>query len=450
MSTDYVCEHCFRDKILASKIKKAGTVRTCKFCLKTGHSIRLIDAIPLIAPVFWKYYRPKISNDDIDDIISDLIEINLESAISELTKGNKKAVESIAKLLTQANLVDFSPECNLDKFSESDLYIEDDQQDERFNRIWEKYTKAIKHSSRFFNNEAKELLDLVFSDIDGTFSRAKESPIVKLLSSDNSITLFRGRVALNENEKIKILKNPRGELGAVPSKMAKNGRMNPVGISIFYFAMDEKTCIAELRPPVGSSAITAQFRLTKDIQVFDFSIASKIFNSYSYFDDEYLAKVERSKFFRKIEKRLTAPVMPGDENIDYLPSQVILEYLSTCFDKNIDGIIYPSVQRGKLGRNIALFSQISNEYLKRESKREKPIDIDVDYDYEDEAYSVVLTYKNDPKTNSTITTAATVEIVPDSTRINKVKFIDIQTKETLCHEHVLNRDKYKNAKFKVK
>ena len=108
------------------------------------------------------------------------------------------------------------------------------------------------------------------------------------------------------------------------------------------------------------------------------------------------------------------------------------------------------MQRGKQGRNIALFSQISNEYLKSESKREKPIDVDVDYDYEDESYSVVLTYKNDPKDSPKITNAATVEIVPDSVKINEVEFIDIQTKETLCHEHVLNRKKYINAKFKAK
>ncbi len=46
--------------------------------------------------------------------------------------------------------------------------------------------------------------------------------------------------------------------------------MNAPGISVFYGALDEATCIAEARAPVGSHVVVAKFHLLRPVRLLDF------------------------------------------------------------------------------------------------------------------------------------------------------------------------------------
>jgi hypothetical protein len=52
---------------------------------------------------------------------------------------------------------------------------------------------------------------------------------------------------------------------------------------------------------------------------------------------------------------LTKPVMPEEENFEYLPTQIVAEYLAEKIKPNIDGIIFSSSQTQNDERNIILF-----------------------------------------------------------------------------------------------
>lgn len=52
--------------------------------------------------------------------------------------------------------------------------------------------------------------------------------------------------------------------------------------------------------------------------------------------------------------------MPGEEEMDYLPTQVIAEFLAVPDGLNIDGIRHPSVQAGHQGNNIIFFHEHGN------------------------------------------------------------------------------------------
>ena len=48
--------------------------------------------------------------------------------------------------------------------------------------------------------------------------------------------------------------------------------MNPTGVSVFYGAFNAKTCLAEIRLPVGATAVTASFRVVRPINVLDLTV----------------------------------------------------------------------------------------------------------------------------------------------------------------------------------
>jgi len=58
--------------------------------------------------------------------------------------------------------------------------------------------------------------------------------------------------------------------------------------------------------------------------------------------------------------------MPDDKALDYLPTQAIADFLSADVKVSIDGVLYPSVERGEGKVNIVLF---------RKSSRVKPLEI---------------------------------------------------------------------------
>ena len=67
------------------------------------------------------------------------------------------------------------------------------------------------------------------------------------------------------------------------------------------------------------------------------------------------------KFMTTFMNEIARPCLPDDEHLDYVPTQVVSEYLTHLHkfkrgesDKTIDAIIYRSAQNGN-GKNIAIF-----------------------------------------------------------------------------------------------
>jgi len=144
--------------------------------------------------------------------------------------------------------------------------------------------------------------------------------------------------------------------------------MNAEGISVFYGSFDRKTCIAELRPFIGSTVVTAEFGLQKPIRVLDFQLLEECYNDQplSYFQPDFKDKVVNRHFLRRLHSKIGEPVLPGDEN-EYLTTQVLSEYLSTIIQPPIDGIIFSSVQL-EGGLNIVLFGHVLD--IRLDAKRD--------------------------------------------------------------------------------
>jgi hypothetical protein len=50
------------------------------------------------------------------------------------------------------------------------------------------------------------------------------------------------------------------------------GRMNPSGIALFYGALELETCLAEVRPPVGSQVVCGAFLLRRTVLLLDLTL----------------------------------------------------------------------------------------------------------------------------------------------------------------------------------
>ncbi|MGN7744735.1 RES family NAD+ phosphorylase [Pseudomonas sp. 22515] len=156
-----------------------------------------------------------------------------------------------------------------------------------------------------------------------------------------------------------ITRNPSRNLAAPPKQKASGGRMNAAGVPVFYGALDRETCISELRPPVGCTVVSGEFRLNDEIRVLDFKRIEKadLGPEPSFFDQGYYVKSGRRELLRYLHNEITIPVLPGAE-AEYLTSQIIAEYLATCCKPRIDGVIFKSVQNPP-GSNIVLFSHVA-------------------------------------------------------------------------------------------
>lgn len=142
-------------------------------------------------------------------------------------------------------------------------------------------------------------------------------------------SLFRARVFQSEESLHTALEKAELSIGPPPPKAAAAGRMNARGIPVFYGAMDPHVALAEVRPPVGSRVVVAQFDIMRPLQLLDVEALRLLSVGGSAFDPQYMARKQMASFLRDLSEQMTRPVMPDDETLDYLPTQVIAEYLAS-------------------------------------------------------------------------------------------------------------------------
>jgi hypothetical protein len=135
--------------------------------------------------------------------------------------------------------------------------------------------------------------------------------------------------------------------------------MNANGISMFYGASDKGVALAEVRPPVGSRALTAEFQIVRPLRLLDVTALQSIYVEGSVFDPGYLEQLSLAKFMGRLSERITMPVMPDDEPTEYLITQMIADYLARRPEPALDGILFPSVQSPGDHRNVVLFHHAS-------------------------------------------------------------------------------------------
>lgn len=130
--------------------------------------------------------------------------------------------------------------------------------------------------------------------------------------------------------------------------------MNPAGISMFYCSQNKNLTIKEVVDFDSKTKLfytTAIFRNIYELKLVDLS---KLPEPPSIFDNEESPNIEVLNFLREFVIDISKPIDNNDSITEYIPTQVVTEYLRFNPALNVDGIIYPSAKDNTF-TNIVLF-----------------------------------------------------------------------------------------------
>lgn len=239
---------------------------------------------------------------------------------------------------------------------------------------WRQMQDSLQHEARLINPEATKVLDRVFGGIHADRTTGGLPVLVDAGPDTDLNRLYRARTFQTEEALLEALEHPERLLGTPAPGSGPAGRMNAKGQPAFYGASTEDVAIAEVRPPVGAWVTTSAFSVTRPIKLLDLRNLGNVQldPNLSLFDPRSIEKAQRRDFLRHLAKQLTQPVMPESQDRDYLPTQVVADYLATHRLGPVDGIIYASVQKPNkswihaeessdemTGFNVALFPRAS-------------------------------------------------------------------------------------------
>lgn len=290
-----VCGSCFGDKYLKRRIQKEGIKDRCSYCGKNCKCLLLTEVADFFEHAIREHYQRAPESSEFEwrldknpscvrDLyqIQDLI-IELGSTRDDIALDIQQELESRGRRESFEYIdsgVDFNSEC---------CYMPKDVSSGEFGKEWGDFERCLKNESRYFSHKSTQILDKVFKDLE-KYHTVHVKPVIVNARPDEQIqNLFRARVFQSRDELLESLKEPEKSLSAPPADKAKPGRMNASGISVFYGSLKDKDAIAEVRPPVGSDVVVAEFIIIRPLRLLDVIALQNLYEFGSVFDVNYIA-----------------------------------------------------------------------------------------------------------------------------------------------------------------
>lgn len=154
---------------------------------------------------------------------------------------------------------------------------------------------------------------------------------------DDRTILFRARI-VDKDLRIEEM-NPYKEMSPAPIHATRNNRMSPAGISYMYLANKVSTCLHEICAKQGDFVLVGSFVPKKPLKMLDLSrhphiVIPSIFNPDYDHDLRWM-----DEFIQSFKREISKPVQDGEKEIEYVPTQVLAEYIRKL---GYEGIVYES------------------------------------------------------------------------------------------------------------
>ena len=365
--TKFVCHECIGDEFLSDEVKNQVVSSLCSYCDEERPAMTLEAIADRVEIAISEHYdltpdHPTEPEEFVILAISrewDRKGELVEWVIAEMAGVEEKIARDVQELLNMKSYYPAVRDGDEAPFGYEAMYEEKGANVLGFKYTWNEFRRDIRSRARFFNTAAEENLGYIFGDLTALESYDGRAVIREISPEAEDRFIWRARQAYSDKELEAILKLPAQEIGRPPSSLAKSGRMNAHGIPVFYGALGEDTCVSEVRPPVGSSVVVGKFEVLKPLKLLDLGVLAQVVAKGSYFDPGYVGRKNRAAFLQQLVDEISRPVMPGDEQLEYIATQVVAEYLSRKSELRLDGIIFPSSQTGGDGRNVVLFNHAS-------------------------------------------------------------------------------------------
>ncbi len=340
---DLLCWECIADPVLRQWVKDNGHAGRCTFCDKRRVACTMPEVAREIDDTLREFYRPAeetahiVEESDNPQYWADGQDAT--EVIEEAAGVERSVAEAIDSYMSEDESRDVRD--GADAFYGGTLLEHIAIYPHEFMGIWLDFEMRLKHEVRFFDEAGRHSLDELFAELP---SIAGGKAIVTVDPGADFSTLYRARIADQKSDAEAILRNPGLHLGPPPVHRARAGRMNPIGIPAFYGAFSADAAIAEVRPPVGSTVAVGKFILLRTVRLLDVSFLPFAYHDESIFSPSYDHLRNKVGFLEKFHRRISRPVLPSDEALEYLPTQAVAAYVQNVM--GLDGMIYGSTQVG--------------------------------------------------------------------------------------------------------
>lgn len=344
MTIERVCSSCFGDNALRSWVRDVGGPRGCDACGKfDSPTCKIEDVCEYIETCLRKYWCFAVE------------QLPYESAEG----GYLGATWTTYELLREEVCISLPRDKDDRLFHEileeliDETWCEYDwltlDHDVALRSSWERFCKTVKHKRRFFFHA------------DGTDDRDSFTPSTLLeaiarICQDMGLVrdlpqgtrLWRARPDI-----LKRRKATAADFGPPPVEVAlQSNRMNPPGIPMLYLASTARTALIETR---AKESRVGKWKTLRPVRILDLR---RLPDCPGYFSDVARNHRLALRFLHHFADDIMTPVARDQRvHIDYLPSQVVTEFLRDYdFDEGkLDGVAYGSTVH-RAGWNVALFT----------------------------------------------------------------------------------------------
>jgi hypothetical protein len=353
-----ICVECVTPEQFKALISSVGKEAHCHYCKNIGKTIERASLFQHIEELFCEniateddlssYEYGMLYEGGSDDIT---VEQDFEIVLSDWFElGEEPYFDDLCESFSIEFVTD-------EKGRASHFYSDDGQLEQnRYEDRWKKFVTDIEHAHRFFNPSAKSFLDSVFTHL------CSADDILKaecMRTIEKGTSLFRARAASTHDEIKAIAENPASQLGPVPKRKARSQRMTPDGISALYCALDRETCLSEIRSITGDNVVSIAMTPINHLNLLDLTKLNALTGpSLTILDMGYRESLHRKGFVDSLVKKMSKP-KGRNEELSYLSTQVVFEYLRLRFGGQVDGLVFPSVQTGEKGTNVVFFPERS-------------------------------------------------------------------------------------------
>lgn len=406
-----ICSSCIEEPYLQRQIEAQGIKFTCHYCGEMSTCFTLERVCDLTDEAIQEYFtRTSVEPSDLEYVMIKHASLDwyregdeVQHVIENLLQTRSEAACDIQQLLEE-RYSDF--DCDQmgeeTEFASGSYYVENRQIDTgHLDSMWNRFVISLKTESRYVNNSIRDTLEGIFSGVETMQAGAGQAVIKEAGPGTTLPYLYRARWSRSHDELEKMLVMPDIEIGPPPHLNSASNRMNAKGISVFYGSNSAETAIPETRPPVGCTAVSARFNLLRPLRLLNLPALESVRESGSMFDPNFKIKSAQAAFLRKLTSRITTPVLPGEEDFSYIPTQVIAEYLADTTQLSLDGILYPSVQESgnqpSENFNVVLFHKASRvHYLPLPEKKHCQISYGHQYSDDDWEPDICVTQTEEP------------------------------------------------------
>lgn len=362
-SAKYICSNCISDKFLSKEIEDDGHPNDCTSCEDMDSACwpleQLAERVKVVfdsnytltssEPDAWQY---ALMRDKESNYVWERAGDSVISIVEDLTGLSEEIAGDLIDFWDDGSYHDYTNPHDQSSYGPEARYISSRPVHDDIELRWKRIQEDLLHRSRFFSHSIASFLDDLFTGVQDL--KSFDGPVIETHSPVDFQGLFRARIAYDDDEVRRIIEGLPDQLGPLRGRAVSAGRMNAAGVTVMYGALQEATCIAELRAPVGSIVVTGKFNLLRPIRILNLRRLERCYGQVSLFDPDVQKSSDRMAFLRSLSARLSVPVFSHTAHLDYLSTQCIAEYIS-AMEPQIDGVAFASAQAGKKATNLVLY-----------------------------------------------------------------------------------------------